>query len=121
MLLRRISPAEKVVSEIDRSDSPLLKEPGRTHSRPRLLNSEDVPTWYAHNAYIRTGYRPVTPSALLCFRSLAYLHNETVNIYSHLIPAMVAFIFILRLFFPTSILERSARTSYLSNNVDDLL
>ncbi|KAF2802360.1 HlyIII-domain-containing protein [Mytilinidion resinicola] len=57
---------------------------------PRLLNSDQVPSWYAHNDYIHTGYRPVTKSFVLCVESLAYLHNETVNIYSHLVPAVLA-------------------------------
>ncbi|KAJ5605224.1 hypothetical protein N7510_010378 [Penicillium lagena] len=90
VLRRRTSPIERMASGTDRSDAPLLKKLDRTRSRPWLLNSEDVPTWYAHNTYIRTGYRPVTPSARLCFESLAYLHNETVNVYSHLIPAVLA-------------------------------
>lgn len=90
VLLRRMPPSERMASGTDRSDAPPLKEPGRARSQPRLLKSQDVPTWYAHNPYIRTGYRPVTPSARLCFESLAYLHNETVNVYSHLIPAVVA-------------------------------
>ncbi|KAL4889832.1 hemolysin-III channel protein Izh2 [Aspergillus ambiguus] len=58
--------------------------------KPRLLNSHELPAWYAHNDYILTSYRPVTQSAHLCFRSLTYFHNETVNIYSHLIPAVTA-------------------------------
>ena len=54
---------------------------------PRLLTNAEVPSWYAHNDYIRSGYRPVTRSARLCLASLGYLHNESVNIYSHLLPA----------------------------------
>lgn len=90
MLLRRMSPTDEISSNTDYNASPLLKRPESSHSRPRLLNSEDVPSWYAHNAYLRTGYRPVNSSARLCFQSLAYIHNETVNIYSHLIPALAA-------------------------------
>lgn len=56
----------------------------------RLLTAGEVPSWYAHNSYIRTGYRPVTYSAKLCFESLGYLHNETFNIYTHLVPAGIA-------------------------------
>lgn len=60
----------------------------------KLLNSDEVPSWYTHNCYqhIRTGYRPVNASAILCFQSLGHLHNETVNIYSHLIPAVIALV-----------------------------
>ncbi|KAJ5578550.1 uncharacterized protein N7459_007514 [Penicillium hispanicum] len=96
---------------MDRSDAWLLKEADREHSRPRLFNSEDVPAWYAHNAYLRTGYRPVTPSARHCFESLTYLHNETVNIYSHLIPAVVTLLSndLLYIFFASSFPQASWR------------
>lgn len=87
-LLKRLSPVERA-SGTDRSDSPLLKEPG-SPSGPRLLNRDEVPSWYGHNPYIRTSYRPVTPSISRCLSSLLYLHNETVNVYSHLIPATIA-------------------------------
>lgn len=59
------------------------------HSRPRLCTFEVLPKWYQDNPYIRTGYRPVSNSYHACIYSLAYLHNETMNIYSHLIPAIV--------------------------------
>lgn len=55
-----------------------------------LLDSHKVPLWYRHNDYIRTGYRPVTASVRRCLNSLGYMHNETVNIYTHLIPATAA-------------------------------
>ncbi|CAE7215443.1 hypothetical protein P3342_012869 [Pyrenophora teres f. teres] len=56
----------------------------------KLLTRDQVPSWYAQNPYIITGFRPVTKSIPLCLRSLAYPHNETVNIYTHLIPAITA-------------------------------
>lgn len=89
-LLKRMSPAEPARSGTDRSNSPLLNEPRSPCSGPRLLSCDKIPSWYAHNPYIRTSYRPVTPSAFRCLSSLLYLHNETVNIYTHLIPATIA-------------------------------
>jgi len=38
------------------------------------------------------GYRPVTYSARFFFESLLYLHNESVGIYSRLIPGIAALI-----------------------------
>ncbi|KAG5290906.1 hemolysin-III family protein [Histoplasma capsulatum G186AR] len=58
----------------------------------RLLTATEVPPWYAHNSFLLTGYRPVTRSTRLCLESLRCLHNETVNIYSHLVPAGIAVI-----------------------------
>lgn len=60
-------------------------------SKPRLLSFDELPEWYQDNQHIRHGYRPVSGSINTSFMSWGYIHNETINIYSHLIPA-VAFI-----------------------------
>ncbi|KAK4444764.1 hypothetical protein QBC34DRAFT_487663 [Podospora aff. communis PSN243] len=52
-----------------------------------------IPAWYSE-PLIHQGYRPITYSVQFCFQSLAYLHNETVNVFSHLLPAFVALILI---------------------------
>lgn len=67
-------------------------------SVPRLLTNSQVPAWYSQ-PLIRTGYRPVTNSRAACLRTLvgAGLHNETVNIYSHLIPAAICAVLLLLL------------------------
>lgn len=49
----------------------------------------DLPTWQQDNHYIHSGYRPATNSFSKSFGSLGYLHNESVNIYSHLIGAVI--------------------------------
>lgn len=56
----------------------------------RLLHWDDLPHWQRDNHHIHTGYRPASSSFLSSFQSLGYLHNETVNIYSHLLPAVIA-------------------------------
>lgn len=85
------------VDEIDDTPAHGLVPPAR-EGRPaapavpqsqRLLSNSQVPLWYT-DSFILTGYRPVTHSVKFCFNSLTYLHNETVNIYSHLIPAFCA-------------------------------
>lgn len=55
-----------------------------------LLSIDKIPTWYGENPYIRTGYRPVFAAAAPCFRSWTYLHNQSGNIYTHLIPGVAA-------------------------------
>jgi adiponectin receptor len=55
---------------------------------PKLLSIDKIPTWYGENPYIRTGYRPVFSAAAPCFRSWLYLHNQSGNIYTHLIPGI---------------------------------
>lgn len=56
-----------------------------------LLLWDDLPDWRRDNSFIYSGYRPSTSSFTDCFTSLGYLHNESVNIYSHLLGA-VAFL-----------------------------
>ncbi|KAJ4303846.1 hypothetical protein N0V88_001443 [Collariella sp. IMI 366227] len=62
-----------------------------TQGSSRLLLNTEVPAWYS-DSLILTGYRPVTYSVRFCFSSLTYLHNETVNIYSHLVSALISVI-----------------------------
>lgn len=50
---------------------------------------DDLPSWQQDNHYIKSGYRPATSSFRKSFASLAYIHNESVNIYSHMIGAVV--------------------------------
>jgi adiponectin receptor len=51
----------------------------------RICTFKELPFWMQDNEYILNFYRPPTFSYRLCFHSLGYLHNETGNIYSHLI------------------------------------
>lgn len=57
--------------------------------KTELITYDELPTWYQDNEYIIGGYRPESFSTSACFASLLYMHNETVNIYTHMIPAIV--------------------------------
>ncbi|KAK0328465.1 hypothetical protein LTR57_005006 [Friedmanniomyces endolithicus] len=50
----------------------------------------DIPTWLQDSHYIHSGYRPASNSYRESFASLTYLHNETVNIWTHLVGACLA-------------------------------
>ncbi|KAF2766435.1 HlyIII-domain-containing protein [Teratosphaeria nubilosa] len=50
----------------------------------------DIPKWLQDNHYIHSGYRPQSNSYRKSAMSLGYLHNETINIYSHLLGAITA-------------------------------
>ncbi|TQS39001.1 hypothetical protein Golomagni_00478 [Golovinomyces magnicellulatus] len=59
-------------------------------AKPLLSVSwNDLPKWQQDNNYIRTGYRPASGSFHKSFASIRYLHNESVNIHSHLSGAIV--------------------------------
>ncbi|EOO00930.1 putative mpr-like gpcr protein [Phaeoacremonium minimum UCRPA7] len=48
---------------------------------------DELPNWRRDNAFILRGYRPTSNSYWGSFTSLGYLHNESVNIWSHLLGA----------------------------------
>ncbi|KAH8814042.1 hemolysin-III channel protein-like protein Izh2 [Hyaloscypha sp. PMI_1271] len=61
------------------------KSKNETRRRLRLwgeLDRED-------NHYIETGYRAASGSLIECLHSWSYVHNETVNIYTHLLGAAI--------------------------------
>ncbi|KYK54461.1 hemolysin-iii channel protein [Drechmeria coniospora] len=58
--------------------------------RTLLLLWDDLPAWRRDNAFIHSGYRQIRASYSHAFRSLFYLHNESVNIWSHLVGALLA-------------------------------
>ncbi|OJD19445.1 hypothetical protein AJ78_00619 [Emergomyces pasteurianus Ep9510] len=54
----------------------------------RTVHWDDLEHWQRDNHFIHTGYRPASGSFTVSYRSLGYIHNETVNIYTHLLPAI---------------------------------
>ncbi|KIW95450.1 uncharacterized protein Z519_04034 [Cladophialophora bantiana CBS 173.52] len=83
-------PNEKLARARARAPSlPKLHENlAKLKSKPyRLLRFEELPEWYQGNHFTRSGYRPVSNSWSTCILSLGHLHNESVNIYTHLVPA----------------------------------
>lgn len=62
--------------------------PKRLPTRPTLLPFSSLPPWYRENPHILTSYRPISHSYQTSLLSLTYLHNESLNIYTHLLPAI---------------------------------
>ncbi|CAN6628204.1 ADIPOR-like receptor Izh2p [Trichomonascus vanleenenianus] len=58
------------------------------HKVARLCHWDDLPEWQKDNHYILTGYVRETLSWRKTLHSLLYVHNETGNIYSHLLPSL---------------------------------
>lgn len=61
--------------------------PTPSSDKPWLLNRLQLPHW-ARASYIIYGYRPIYPSAFYCLETVFALHNETGNIWTHLIGAL---------------------------------
>lgn len=58
----------------------------------RTITWDKLAHWQRDNDYIYSGYRPESNSLHDSIKSLFYFHNESVNIYSHLIGA-IGFLF----------------------------
>ncbi|CAK7239434.1 MAG: hypothetical protein STHCBS139747_000864 [Sporothrix thermara] len=88
-------------------------------SRPKrvayaLLSWDDLPDWRRDNAYIRTGYRPTSQSYVASLGSVLGVHNESVNIWTHLGGAVVAALLGLALYIDLNDLPPSAADVLLS-------
>ncbi|KAI8144153.1 hemolysin-III related-domain-containing protein [Fennellomyces sp. T-0311] len=60
-----------------------------------LMNWSEIPEWMRFNPYILTGYRPPSGSYHTCIKSIGEIHNETMNIWTHLfglVATMLLFI-----------------------------
>ncbi|KAF8884916.1 hemolysin-III related-domain-containing protein [Gymnopilus junonius] len=74
---------------------------GEAKVKSFTIQWDDLEDWQRDNEYIVSGYRRPQNSWRGCFTSvIAYLHNETVNIHSHLWGAAL-FVYILATFYPT--------------------
>ena len=79
---------------------------------PRTLTWSQIAPWQRDNAFILTGYRRPTPSLNSTLSSLLYIHNETTNIYTHLIGALIS------LYLTHNFYTSLAIRYHLANNVD---
>ena len=57
----------------------------------RLLEWDELPDWQRDNEYVLSNYRPASFSLRTSFESLGAVHNETINIYSHVFGATLFF------------------------------
>ncbi|KAG5490707.1 hypothetical protein JKF63_00829 [Porcisia hertigi] len=68
-----------------------------------LYKFEEIPQWQKYNQYIRGGYRAFY-SARMCFKSLFGWHNETINVYSHMLTFVIFLVFTVLLY--TTVLNK---------------
>ena len=54
-------------------------------------SSEEAPEFMCHNAHIKKGYRINFNSYWKLSKSLFMLHNETINVWSHIIGMLIFF------------------------------
>ena len=99
--LSGLPPKDASVAQTPAAESSNKEEPpltGMIHKvlsyitifRPALLTWDEISNsgWYQENPCIIRGYRPVSNSFKTSLESLLYMHNETINIFSHLLPSI---------------------------------
>ncbi|EXM14072.1 AdipoR/hemolysin-III-related [Fusarium oxysporum f. sp. vasinfectum] len=75
----------------------------------------DIPDWRRDNKYIIAGYRPLEEDYFQVLKSLTFLHNETCNVYTHLIGA------VLLPLFATAILQTIHGSQYIDATRTDFI
>jgi len=84
----------KNTSEERESKSPRKQDQNvtrRQHGSYVLLKYHECPEWLQDNQYITSGYRSEL-SVSTCCKSLFHIHNETINIWTHLLAFLGFFI-----------------------------
>jgi len=70
-------------------DDQMIGEGGSEQKDRRLLDFHQISDWRQDNEFIQTRYRPELRSHQKCFRTILGLHNQTGNIWSHMLGCMV--------------------------------
>ncbi|KAJ5059289.1 putative membrane protein [Bipolaris maydis] len=63
----------------------------KSKERASLLTWDEIPDWYQDNEYLLSSYRAVSQSYKRSLKGILGIHNETVNIFSHVIGSIVFF------------------------------
>lgn len=53
--------------------------------KKQVFHASEIPEWIQWDPYIQHGYRTQLNSFKQCFLSLFYMHNESVNTWSHIV------------------------------------
>ncbi|CAD5233581.1 unnamed protein product [Bursaphelenchus xylophilus] len=96
--LKRLSQVESVESEGGSIYTPTvsIQEPsestkfiGKTSQNFQLCSYEELPEWLKDNEYLLHNHRPPLYCMTKCLRSVGCFHTETMNIWSHLVGALM--------------------------------
>jgi len=68
--------------------------PARKRRHPPLLWRDQVPPVLAFNPYVASGYRAGLSRGQCLASVCGYLHNETANIWSHLVPLLALAVYV---------------------------
>lgn len=89
---RKPTPLTSIQEQNEQQEDDIVTKVEKKVSHALTVLWSDLPSWQQDNHYIHSGYRPASNSFSRSFCSLSYIHNETVNIYTHLLGAAAALV-----------------------------
>ncbi|KAJ3206207.1 hypothetical protein HDU67_008309 [Dinochytrium kinnereticum] len=81
----------------DMDIAPTCREEALARGRKYMdatVSVHEMPAWYHDGTYILTGYRRIQFTYYGCIRSLFYIHNETGNVYTHMMGVILFLILV---------------------------
>ncbi|KAE9408039.1 HlyIII-domain-containing protein [Gymnopus androsaceus JB14] len=117
-MLRRRTHQKRKNSGVENHDASKMDT-----STTALLTWSELPEWMKDNEYIISGYRREQRHWGGCFRSVySYLHNESVNIHSHLWSGLLFLYFLATVhqrlvYYPTTWVDSSVCSVFLTSAV----
>ncbi|CDH57983.1 hemolysin-iii channel protein [Lichtheimia corymbifera JMRC:FSU:9682] len=101
-------------NENDERTALLEQQHNPSHYNSTTLTWSELPKWMQDNIFITSGYRSPNNSYRRCFQSLFYLHNESVNIWSHLLGLVLFIVLSLHFFlYPHSFADSLTTFDYV--------
>ena len=85
--------AQKRQNGVRKNPKSLEVEEMEKNRKFKLVSWDELPDWQRDNEHIVSGYRPASFSLYRSIESMRMVHNDTVNIYSHLFGAVTFFSF----------------------------
>ncbi|KAF5875513.1 putative hemolysin-iii channel protein izh2 protein [Botrytis fragariae] len=80
---------KRQVPQVDMSTTNGGTNQSRAKAKARTITCQEISEWQFDNKYILSGYRREKADYLEIFTSLTFLHNETCNVYTHLVGAVL--------------------------------
>ncbi|KAI0873180.1 hemolysin-III protein [Hypoxylon argillaceum] len=74
--------------QVPKANMSTTNDTSRPGAKARTVTWKQISEWQLDNKYILSGYRPEKASYLEILTSLTFLHNETCNVYTHLVGAL---------------------------------
>lgn len=93
-MARHVRALSKTITDNIQDSTHVIADVGQKAVQ-HILHYDQLPEWMKADPYIKLGYRRQLNSFSDCFWSLFYLHNELVNIWSHLLPGFLYSTFLL--------------------------